>query len=301
MISSRLPRSLEPNAVARAIDAKRRRGVAIHDLTATNPTSAGFTYPAELLQESVRIAGLCHFRMGSLRYEYPSEVVPAGLKPIAHLRALTWQGAQRRWRDGIEEKNRRQIENELALIEKLEYEHFFLTVHDIVHWARAQSPPILCQGRGSAANSAVCYCLGITEIDPIRSNLLFERFISEERDEPPDIDVEAWLESIQAIDRWRPSTLFLTHFGAVTDGVSAHLQALADNLQRSAALVRESLEAEGTDEERKAQYEARMMAELRAQMPEELARAYETAAGFRMSWPGLARYWRKKDEKLLPA
>jgi glyoxylase-like metal-dependent hydrolase (beta-lactamase superfamily II) len=111
---------------------------------------------------------------------------------------------------------------------------------------------------------------------------------------PPDIDVESWLESIQKIDGWRPSTLFLTHFGPVTAGVSAHLQALADNLQRSAALVRESLETEGTDEERKAHYEARMMAELRAQMPEELARAYETAAGFRMSWPGLARYWRKK-------
>jgi glyoxylase-like metal-dependent hydrolase (beta-lactamase superfamily II) len=118
---------------------------------------------------------------------------------------------------------------------------------------------------------------------------------------PPDIDVELWLESIQTIDRWRPSTLFLTHFGAVTSGVSAHLQALADNLQRSAALVRESLETQGTDEERKAQYEARMMAELRAQMPEELARAYETAAGFRMSWPGLARYWRKRETgKLLP-
>ncbi|HET9267573.1 MAG TPA: MBL fold metallo-hydrolase [Vicinamibacterales bacterium] len=112
---------------------------------------------------------------------------------------------------------------------------------------------------------------------------------------PPDIDVELWLESIQAIDRWRPSTLFLTHFGPVTAGVSAHLQTLADNLQRSAALVRESLETGGTDEERKAHYESRMMAELRAQMPEELARAYETAAGFRMSWPGLARYWRKKE------
>lgn len=148
------------------------------------------TYPAELLQESVRIAALCHFRMESLHYEYPSEVVPAGMQPIAHLRALTWAGAGLRWPDGLEENNRRQLDSELALIEKLEYEHFFLTVHDIVHWARAQQPPILCQGRGSAANSAVCYCLGITEIDPIRSNLLFERFISEERDEPPDIDVD---------------------------------------------------------------------------------------------------------------
>ena len=112
---------------------------------------------------------------------------------------------------------------------------------------------------------------------------------------PPDIDVELWLQSIQTIDRWGASTLFLTHFGPITAGVPAHLQALVDNLQRSAALVRESLATDGTDEDRKAHYEARMMAELRAQMPEELARAYETAAGFRMSWPGLARYWRKKE------
>jgi|KBSSwiStaDraftv2_1062776.scaffolds.fasta_scaffold54337_2 glyoxylase-like metal-dependent hydrolase (beta-lactamase superfamily II) len=112
---------------------------------------------------------------------------------------------------------------------------------------------------------------------------------------PPDIDVELWLQSIQTIERWGASTLFLTHFGPITAGVPAHLQALVDNLQRSATLVRESLATDGTDEDRKAHYEARMMAELRAQMPEELARAYETAAGFRMSWPGLARYWRKKE------
>jgi glyoxylase-like metal-dependent hydrolase (beta-lactamase superfamily II) len=112
---------------------------------------------------------------------------------------------------------------------------------------------------------------------------------------PPDIDVELWLQSIQTIDRWQASTLFLTHFGPITAGVPAHLQALADNLQRSAALVRESLDTPGSDDERRARYEEWMMRELRAQMSEELARAYETAAGFRMSWPGLARYWRKKS------
>ncbi|GMV31998.1 MAG: error-prone DNA polymerase [Rhodanobacteraceae bacterium] len=147
-------------------------------------------YPAELLAESVAIAQRCRFRLDSLHYEYPSEVVPAGVKPIEHLRALTWAGAASRWPDGVEDKNRHQLESELALIEKLGYEHFFLTVHDIVRWARARQPPILCQGRGSAANSAVCYCLGITSIDPVQGNLLFERFISEERDEPPDIDVD---------------------------------------------------------------------------------------------------------------
>ncbi|WP_313918414.1 error-prone DNA polymerase [Tahibacter sp.] len=147
-------------------------------------------YPEELLAESLAIARRCRFRLDSLHYEYPSEVVPEGSKPIEHLRTLTWAGAAERWPGGIEPQHRAQLETELALVEKLEYEHFFLTVHDIVRWARAKSPPILCQGRGSAANSAVCYCLGITSIDPIRSNLLFERFISEERDEPPDIDVD---------------------------------------------------------------------------------------------------------------
>ncbi|HWU53527.1 MAG TPA: error-prone DNA polymerase, partial [Tahibacter sp.] len=147
-------------------------------------------YPPELLAASVAIAQRCRFRLDTVRYEYPHEVVPPGLRPIEHLRTLTWDGAVKRWPEGIEEKNRRQLQDELALIEKLKYEHFFLTVHDIVRWARAQDPPILCQGRGSAANSAVCYCLGITSIDPVRSNLLFERFISEERDEPPDIDVD---------------------------------------------------------------------------------------------------------------
>jgi error-prone DNA polymerase len=147
-------------------------------------------YAPALLEETLHIARRCTFRLGTLRYEYPSEVVPPGMQAMEHLRALTWQGAREKWGDDIGAGNRRQLETELALIAQLGYEHFFLTVHDIVHWARAQRPPILCQGRGSAANSAVCYCLGITAIDPVRSNLLFERFISAERDEPPDIDVD---------------------------------------------------------------------------------------------------------------
>jgi glyoxylase-like metal-dependent hydrolase (beta-lactamase superfamily II) len=116
---------------------------------------------------------------------------------------------------------------------------------------------------------------------------------------PPDIDVERWLESIETIDRWGASTLFLTHFGPVTSGVSTHLQALADNLQRSAALTKESLALEGTDDDRRAVWETRMRAELRANMSEEMAEAYEGAAGFKMNWPGLARYWRKKDGALV--
>jgi glyoxylase-like metal-dependent hydrolase (beta-lactamase superfamily II) len=111
---------------------------------------------------------------------------------------------------------------------------------------------------------------------------------------PPDIDVEAWLASIDAIGAWNASTLFLTHCGPVTS-VAPHLRTLADNLQRSAALVRESLAMPGTDEERKARYEVQMRTELRTHMPEERAAAYELAAGFSLMWPGLARYWRKKE------
>jgi error-prone DNA polymerase len=145
-------------------------------------------YPPALLAESVRIAARCDFSLDSLRYEYPAELVPPDTSPAQHLRALTEAGLTRRYPHGVPDKVRRLIEHELALIAELRYEHYFLTVHDIVAFARAQG--ILCQGRGSAANSAVCYALGITEVDPARMAMLFERFISRERDEPPDIDVD---------------------------------------------------------------------------------------------------------------
>lgn len=145
-------------------------------------------YPAELLEESLRIAQRCTFSLDELRYQYPEEVVPAHTTPAEYLRALVDQGAQRRWPTGTPEKVQQLIASELALIQELGYEYYFLTVHDIVAYARSQN--ILCQGRGSAANSAVCYCLFITEVDPARSQLLFERFISRERNEPPDIDVD---------------------------------------------------------------------------------------------------------------
>ena len=147
-------------------------------------------YPAQLLAESVRIADSCRFNLRKLAYHYPKELVPAGMAAIDHLRALTWKGATRRWPGGIPPSVRAQLEKELALIADIRYEHFFLTVEEIVSWARAQTPPILCQGRGSSANSAVCYCLGITAVTPENGNLLFERFLSKERDEPPDIDVD---------------------------------------------------------------------------------------------------------------
>ncbi|MGI9263889.1 MAG: error-prone DNA polymerase, partial [Gammaproteobacteria bacterium] len=145
-------------------------------------------YPEELLVETTRVAERCCFSLDELRYEYPSELVPSGETPRAWLRRLTWEGMVNRWPEGVPDTVRQMVEHELALISELRYEAYFLTVHDIVRFARAQQ--ILCQGRGSAANSAVCFCLGITEVDPARMSLLFERFISRERDEPPDIDVD---------------------------------------------------------------------------------------------------------------
>ncbi|MGC8518739.1 MAG: error-prone DNA polymerase [Steroidobacteraceae bacterium] len=146
-------------------------------------------YPPELIAETGRIAARCRFSLDELRYEYPRELVPAGESPASHLRRLTEAGAQRRWPEGIPPAERAALEHELALIGELGYEPYFLTVHDLVDFARRRG--IVCQGRGSAANSRVCYCLGVTAVDPGRgAGLLFERFISRERNEPPDIDID---------------------------------------------------------------------------------------------------------------
>ena len=142
----------------------------------------------DALANTVRIADQCRFSLGELRYEYPDEVAADGRTPRETLATLTWAGAAERYPDGIPPKVRSAIEHELALIAQLEYEPYFLTVEDIVRKARELG--ILCQGRGSAANSAVCYCLGVTSVDPAQIDLLFERFISAERDEVPDIDVD---------------------------------------------------------------------------------------------------------------
>ena len=145
-------------------------------------------YPQALLDETLHIASLCHFSLDELRYEYPEEVVPQGQDANGYLRALVAQGSALRWPRGVPAAIQERIATELALIEELRYEYYFLTVYDIVRFARECE--ILCQGRGSAANSVVCYCLFITEVSPEQISLLFERFISRERDEPPDIDVD---------------------------------------------------------------------------------------------------------------
>ncbi|MCE7902799.1 MAG: error-prone DNA polymerase [Gammaproteobacteria bacterium PRO9] len=145
-------------------------------------------YPASLLAATVEIADRLHFSLDELRYQYPHELVPAGHTPTSWLKHRTLEGLAQRWPDGVADHVRQLVEHELELIAELRYEAYFLTVDDIVRFARGRG--ILCQGRGSAANSAVCFCLGITEVDPARMSLLFERFMSRERNEPPDIDVD---------------------------------------------------------------------------------------------------------------
>ena len=142
----------------------------------------------DAVERTVEVAERCRFRLDELRYEYPEELAPAGVTPIEHLKRLTWAGAKRRWPDGVPDTVIETLRREVGLIEELRYEAYFLTVWDMVRFAREEG--ILCQGRGSAANSAVCYCLGITNVDPTETDLLFERFVSRERDEAPDIDVD---------------------------------------------------------------------------------------------------------------
>ncbi len=147
-----------------------------------------FAHYPEAVARTLAIAERARFSLETLRYEYPDEPVPSDKTPQQHLQDLTWLQAAERYPEGVPEKVRALLVKELSLIAKLDYARYFLTVYDVVRFARSQG--ILCQGRGSAANSAVCYCLGVTAVDPTRIDLLFERFISAERQEPPDIDVD---------------------------------------------------------------------------------------------------------------
>ena len=142
----------------------------------------------EAVARTVEVADRCTFSLDELRYEYPEELAPPGETPMQFLSRLSWEGAARRYPTGLPDKIRRMLKHELELIEQLHYEAYFLTVWDVVRFARSRN--ILCQGRGSAANSVVCYCLEVTSVDPDRVDLLFERFVSRERDEAPDIDVD---------------------------------------------------------------------------------------------------------------
>jgi error-prone DNA polymerase len=168
---------------------------------------------------SLEIAERCSFDLEHLRYQYPDEIKGAGRTPQEELERLTWEKAPGRYPDGVTPKIRAQLEHELRLIGQLEYAPYFLTVHSIVAFARSRD--ILCQGRGSAANSAVCYCLGITSIDPVRSELLFERFVSAERREPPDIDVDFEHERREEVIQWIYETYGRDH-SALTAVVSRY-------------------------------------------------------------------------------
>jgi error-prone DNA polymerase len=159
-------------------------------LKSTDEMARLFASRPDAVARTMEIVDACRFSLADLKYEYPAEPVPEGRTPQEELERLTWEGVARRYKDrgGIPKKVRKQLADELALVAELNYPAYFLTVHDIVRYAREQK--ILCQGRGSAANSTICYALGITEVDPANGNLLFARFLSTEREEPPDIDVD---------------------------------------------------------------------------------------------------------------
>ncbi len=167
---------------------ERRFSNAERHLKSASEMASIFSEYPDAIARTIEVANRCDFSLDELRYEYPEELCPRGLTPIQHLINLTWRGAKDRYPRGVPDKVRGLIEHELKLIDELKYAAYFLTVWDLVRFARERD--ILCQGRGSAANSAVCFCLGVTSVDPDRIDVLFERFISRERGEAPDIDVD---------------------------------------------------------------------------------------------------------------
>lgn len=192
------------------------------------------------IERTLEIADACNFSLDELRYEYPEELAPAGQTPMEYLTELSWSGARWRWPEGTSDKVRTQIEHELKLIAEMKYEAFFLTVHDIVQYAR--SLKILCQGRGSAANSAVCYCLGITSVDPARSNTLFERFISKERGEAPDIDVDFEHERREEVMQYVYKKYGRERAGLVAEVISYRPKSAARDIGKALGLSLDSVE-----------------------------------------------------------
>lgn len=176
------------------------RGNAEHALESIHGMRDRFADAPELLDRTLEIAERCRFSLDQIRYVYPGEHLPNGVSASDQLRALTYRGANVRYPSGIPNEVREQLDRELELIAELDYGGYFLTMKEIVEFCRQQG--ILCQGRGSAANSAVCYCLGITAVDPVRMDLLFERFLSRERAEPPDIDLDIEHERREEVIQW---------------------------------------------------------------------------------------------------
>jgi error-prone DNA polymerase len=176
------------------------RGNAEHDLKAPHAMAELFADDPAALERTLEVAGRCDFSLDQLRYRYPGERIPDGVSEIDWLREKTFEGAKKRYDSAIPDRVRAQLDRELELIHELDYGGYFLTMWEIVEFCRREK--ILCQGRGSAANSAVCYCLGITAIDPVRMDLLFERFLSRERAEPPDIDLDIEHQRREEVIQW---------------------------------------------------------------------------------------------------
>jgi error-prone DNA polymerase len=225
------------------------------------------------LERTIEIAAACSFSLDELVYEYPDEPVPEGKTPQGHLEDLTWAGARWRFPNGVPEPVRDTITRELALIHELHYAPYFLTVHDIVHYARSQG--ILCQGRGSAANSAVCYCLAITNVDPTEIDLLFERFVSPERKEPPDIDVDFEHERREEVIQY-----IYARYGRDRAGIAATVISY-----RGRSAVREVGKALGLSEDTVAALATTIWGLSNAALPE----TYVRQAGLDPSDPLLAR------------
>jgi error-prone DNA polymerase len=188
----------------------------------------------QAIARSLELARRCKFSLEELRYEYPEELCPRGSTPTQYLAELTWKGARERYPDGIPEKVRSLLEHELRLIAELKYEPYFLTVWDLVRFARSRD--ILCQGRGSAANSAVCYCVGITSVDPDRIELLFERFISSERDEAPDIDVDFEHERREEVFQYIYQKYSRDHAGIVAEVISYRVRSALRDVGKALGL-----------------------------------------------------------------
>ena len=215
---------------------------------------AAFSRIPEALARTLEIAEQCQFCLSQLRYEYPVELAPAGQSPKGYLRKLTQQGAQQRYPAGVPDKVREQIEHELKLIDELRYEAYFLTVWDLVRFARSRG--ILCQGRGSAANSAVCYCLGVTSVDPATSDLLFERFISKERNEAPDIDVDFEHERREEVLQYLYTKYGRDRAGLAATVITYRVRSAVRDVGKALGLSLDRVEAltqhvEGHSEERK--------------------------------------------------
>jgi len=227
----------------------------------------------ETLRHTIEIAQSCTFSLDELKYEYPDEPVPEGKTPQSHLEDLTWEGAKWRFPDGIPEKVRDTLQKELVLIAELNYAPYFLTVHDIVHYTRSLG--ILCQGRGSAANSAVCYCLAITNVDPTEIDFLFERFVSPERKEPPDIDVDFEHERREEVIQY-----IYARYGRDRAGLAATVISY-----RGRSAVREVGKALGLSEDTVAALAATIWGLSNSALPEK----YVREAGLDPSDPLLAR------------